>query len=131
MELSGWNKEMREVIKFIVLLDVQEDYEANPLFESAVSQFGLGNVRLFGSEILTWLKSDLFVPRKKPIRYPNNPQWFEDFSSFIQNTKELNELISCGKYSIDFRDEIPFDERMEIHKYVSENYNPQWFVTYR
>jgi hypothetical protein len=120
---------MRSIIKSLVLLI--EKNEIEPLFESAIGQFGRENLRHFGGEILSWLRSDLFIPRKKTIRYPNRPHWFNDFSSFIQNTNDLNELFSCGNYSIDFRQEISFDERMEIHQYVSANYKPHLFVTYR
>jgi len=119
---------MKEVIKALVLL--VEENQINPLLESADKQFGREWLRIFSNEILGWLRSDLFVPRKKPIRFPNNPQWFSDFSLFIQNTDKLNELFYCENYSIDFREEIPFEEQIEIHKYVAENYKPKLFINY-
>jgi hypothetical protein len=119
---------MKEVIKALVLL--VEENQISPLLESADKQFGREGLRLFGIETLTWLRSDLFVPKNKPIRFPNNPQWFANFSLFIQNTDKLNELFCCENYSLDFREEIPFDERVEIHKYVAENYKPKLFTTY-
>jgi hypothetical protein len=119
---------MKEVIKALVLL--VEENQIDPFLESADKQFGREELRLFGIEILTWLRSDLFVPRKKPIRFPNNPQWFVDFSLFIQNTDKLNELFYCENYSLDFREEIPFDEQVKTHKYVAENYKPKLFTTH-
>jgi hypothetical protein len=119
---------MREVIKALILL-VEED-QIDSVFESADKQFGREWLRIFSGEILGWLRSDLFVPRKKPIRFSNNPQWFADFSLFIQSTDNLNELFYCEKYSLDFRKEIPFEEQIEIHKYVAENYKPKLFIDY-
>ncbi|CAG0998955.1 hypothetical protein ANAEL_02806 [Anaerolineales bacterium] len=119
---------MREVIKALVLL-VEED-QIDPVFENADKQFGSEWFRIFCNEILDWLRSELFVPRKKPIRFPNNPQWFADFSLFIQNTDKLNELFYCKNYSLDFREEIPYEEQFKIHKYVAENYKPRFFWDY-
>lgn len=120
---------MREIIKSLVLF-VEED-QTSPLLENAEKQFGHQNLRLFSDEILKWLRSDLFVPRNKVIRYDNRPGWFSDFSLFVKNLDELNELFRCGKYSVDFREEISFAERVEIHQYVAENYKPHLFITYR
>jgi hypothetical protein len=121
---------MREVIKSLVRFF--EEQEIDPLFEDAVRQYSREDVRFFSGEILSWLRSDLLVSRKKGVKYYDRPAWFLGFSQFIQNMEELNALFSCTDYSIDFREEIPFDERMEIHQYVAENLKPpRMFVTYR
>lgn len=119
---------MREVIKALILL-VEED-QIDPVFKNADKQYGHERLRIFSDEILGWLRSDFFVPRKKPIRFPNYPQWFLDFSLFIQNIDKLNELFYCENYSLDFRKEIPFEEQIETHKYVAENYKPKFFKDY-
>jgi hypothetical protein len=119
---------MKEVIKALVLL--VEENQISSLLESADKQFGREELRLFGIEILTWLRSDLFVPQKKPIRFPNNPQWFADFALFVQSTDNLNELFYCEDYSLEFREEMPFEEQIEIHKYVAESYKPKLFTTH-
>ena len=119
---------MKNIIKSLIRF-LEED-EMNPVLESAVKQFGYEYLRVFSGEILSWLRSDLFIPRRKAIRYPNRPQWFGDFTSFVQSTDDLNELLTCANYSIGFRDEVSFDERMEIHRYVVENYKPHLFRTY-
>jgi len=120
---------MRKIIK--QLISLVDEGRVSPRFDVANEQFVHEWLHIFRHDILSWLKSDLFVPRKKAVRYPNSPQWFVNYSLFIQGTDELNELFHCENYSLDFREEISFEERMKIHEYVDENYKPYLFTTQR
>jgi hypothetical protein len=120
---------MSTIIESLVLF--LEENKVDPIFEDAHKKYGHARLRLFCYELLKWLRSELFVPRKKSIKYHNQPQWFADFSLFVRNTEGLSELFSCGDYSIDFREEVAFDRRIEIHEYVVANYKPHLFVTHQ
>ena len=114
---------MRDIIKSLVLF-VEED-QTGPLLENAEKQFGHQNLRLFSDEILDFLRSDLFVPRNKAIRYDNRPGWFSDFSLFVKNLGELNELFREGTFG---RGGLPADVKI---RYIAQvKINPPTFVMF-
>jgi len=73
---------------------------------------------------MTWLYSDLFIPRGRPMRIhsPNDDGW--RIRILIDSVPNLNKLVKLESRILDFREEIPSEERLKIYEWVMKNYKP-------
>lgn len=117
---------MRQIIVQMVRYIEQEG--ETPLLNPAEEKWGNKDLRLLVIKIVGWLKSVARSPlgRHRPLSLDSQYSWRQPLLEFIVDTPELSELFEpdpTGR-KLDFRDNIPLEERMEIQRYIDEHYRP-------
>ncbi len=109
------------------MLDYLETGELRPELGAASALLGQAEMRHACVQILAWLKSDLFVPRRKKIHLPHHPWSFHALAGLVHASEELAQLFEIDNYSLGFQQSVPFEEQIRIHELVRDRYRPTVF----
>jgi hypothetical protein len=86
---------------------------------------GQREFRVISITILSWLKSQNRLLKKRPLRLNMQYPWCVNLSSWLEQDERLAKVLTISDNTCDFSDEVSETERKAIRIMVDEGYQPK------
>jgi hypothetical protein len=118
---------MREVISDLIVFLGSPSVTGS--LSEQVERFGVRIMRLFALNLLDWLRARAHYPRCYPMALNAELKLHADFREIVRSNAALTELFVANEDYLEFRADVPEDERNNIVSVVDERYRPRVMTT--